>query len=443
MARKEILQINDTLEQALDLMKKAGADYAGAAFSTHQETSVKVRDGKVENIETAKPMEIELHMRIGEKSEGTSISSRSLDDLKTSVLQLADAVKRMPDNPYDGPADSADISRVRHNRSLDLIDRTRLSLATMIESAQAMEAAAMAVPGIALSEGASASWYKALSVVLNSRGEQFVREGTKSSRGVSVIARSGADQRTGSEGCSAVYASDLMSPEAIGLIAGTEAVQSLNPGKALAGNFPVVFHPALGASLLGHFVNAIKGEAIVKKSSFLTEAMNRAVFAPGITILDNPHLARGHGSTRFSGSGLATQPMTIVDKGVLKTWFMSLEDARRLHLENAAQKRGSTNLTIEPGTLSPAELVADIKEGLFVTGLMGQGIDLISGQYSRAATGFWIKDGQIDYSRPVAKASISSTLQEMFAHMDAANDLQRLRSKIVVPTLRVASMSIS
>ncbi len=442
MARKDIQNIHDTLEQAIGLMKQAGADYTGASFDTHQETDVRVRNGVVESLETSKPMGIALYMRIGDKSESLELNSRSVADLRDSIVQLASAVRRMPDNTYDRPVDPAQVSRVKTNRTLDLIDRSRVSLAQMVEDARAMEAAALSVQGVSLSKGASASWYRSLAVSLNSRGDQFVRERTGSSRGVSVIAAHGTDQRTGGEGSSAVYYSDLESPEHLGRIAGIEAVQALNPGKAIAGNFPVVFHPDIGASLLGHFASAISSAGVRQKTSFLTDAMDKAVFAPNIQILDNPHLARGQASTRFSGS-MATKPMIVVEKGILKTWFMGMEDARRMGLENAPQIRGKSNLTIEPGTMTPDELVADIQDGLFVTGLMGQGIDLTSGQYSRAATGFWIKDGQIDYSRPVANASISANLKDMFMNMSVANDLRRLRSSTAVPTLRVEGMSIA
>ena len=443
MARKEIQNIHGTLEQAIDLMKKAGADYAVASFDTNQETDVRVRNGVVESLETSKPMGIGLYMRMGDKSESLELNSRSVTDLQDSIAQLASAVRRMPDNPFNRPVDSAQVSRIKTNRSLDLIDKCRVSLAQMVEDARVLENAALVVPGVKLSKGASAGWYRSLSVSLNSRGEEFIGERTGSSRSVAVIAVRGNDQRIGGEGASAIYYHDLESPAHMGLVAGIEAVQALNPGKAIAGNFPVVFHPDIGASLLGHFASAIQGGAVRQKTSFLTEAMNKAVFAPSIQILDNPHLARGLGSSRFSGSGMATKPMNVVQDGVLQTWFMGMEDARRMGLENAAHIRGKTNLTIEPGTLTPDELVADIKDGLFVTGLMGQGIDLTSGQYSRAATGFWIKNGRVDYSRPVANASISANLKDMFMNMSAANDLRRLRSSTSVPTLRVEGMSIA
>lgn len=442
MARKEIQNIHDTLQQALDLMKRNGADHAQASLSTHEETEAKVRRGVVESLETSKPMALDLYMRIGDRSESIELNSRSATDLHESVAQLAAAVRRMPDNIFDRPVDPSRISRVRTNRNLDLIDRARVSLATMIEDARAMEAVALSVPGVSLSKGGTASWYKALAVTLTSRGEEFIRERTGSSRGVTVIARSTNDQRTGSEGSRAVYYDDLMSADEIGRVAAIEAVQALNPGKAIAGKFPVVFHPDIGSSLLGHFASAISGGSVRKKTSFLTEAMDQVVFAPEINVVDNPHLLRGLGSTRFSGL-MATQPMSVIEKGVLKTWFMGLEDARRLGLQDARQIRGVSNLTIEPGHLSRDELIADIQDGLFVTGLMGQGIDLTSGQYSRAAVGFWIKNGQIDYGRPVANASISANLKDMFRNMSAGNDLNRLRGTAAVPTLRVEGMSIA
>ncbi len=443
MARKEIQDIHDTLQQALDLMKKEGADYAEASFSTLQERQVKVRHGVVESLEASRPMGISLSLRIGDKSESISLCSRSLADLRDSVVQLASATRRMPDNPYDRPLETARISPVRDNRSLDLIDRTRVSLATLIEDARAMEAAALAVPGVSLSHGGSSGWYRALFVNLDSRGHQFVSESTGFSRRVAVIARTAQDQRINGEHSSAVYYTDLMDVEDIGREAGIQAVQALNPTAAAAGNMPVVFHPDIGTSLLAHCAAAINGRGARMKSSFLCDAMDDAVFAPGITVCDDPHLPRGMDSTRFSNSGMATKPMTVIEKGVLRTWFMGLEDARRLGLENAAHVRGHTNLTIEPGALTPDELVADIKDGLYVTGLMGQGVDLTNGQYSRAAHGFRIKDGRIDYSHPIANVSISSNLKKMFMNMSAANDLNRLRGKVSVPTLRVDGMSVA
>ncbi|HEY0901422.1 MAG TPA: TldD/PmbA family protein [Micavibrio sp.] len=443
MARKEIEAITENLQQAIDLMKQHGADYAQASLNTHQETSVKVLNGVVENLEASKPMSLSLSMRKGDKSESMSLNSRHVSDLKDAVAQLSSAVSRMPDNIYDRPVESSRLSTRRDQRGLDLIDHRRPALTAMIDDARLMEQVALAVTGVSLSKGASASWYRALAVSLDSRGDRFISERTGASRGIAVIARRDTDQRTGGEGHSAVYYDDLKAARDIGLIAGTEAVQALHPGRAPTGALPVVFHRDIGTSLLGHFAAAINGASIRKKTSFLCDAMQQAVFAPGVRIFDNPHLKRGPASKNYSGSGMAALPMNVVEDGVLQTWLMGMEDARRLGLENAAHIRGHSNLTIEPGVISPDDLISDIKQGLFVTGLMGQGIDLTSGQYSRAATGFIIENGRIDYSRPVSNASISGNLKDMFQQMSVANDLDRWRGAMAVPTMRIDGMSLS
>jgi PmbA protein len=443
MATKEVEKINETLTNVLDLMKKAGADYAEASFSSSEQRSVTVRLGHVENLETSKSMGIGLMMRVGDKSEEMSISSRSLQDLSDAVSKLAVSLKLKPDNIHDRPLDESLFSKVRHNRSLDLINRSKASIDTMIARAKEAEAAALAMPKIANSDGASASWGRSLTISRDSSGAEFMRERSSHSLSVAVIAQEGDDQQRGGEWSGAVYLEDMMSPAEIGVAAALDAARALNPRPALQGQFPVVFHPDIGSSLLGHFAGAISGGSVRKKSSFLCEAMGQAVFAPGISIHDNPHLKRGMSSTRFSGSGMPTKPMKLVENGVLKSWLLDLENARRLGIEITDKVRGSTNMTIEPGTVTPDQLIADIQDGLYVTGLMGQGVDVTSGSYSRAAKGFLIKNGAIDFNHPVDNVSVSSNLADMFRNMSVANDLNRLRNSKAVPTLRVEGMSIA
>lgn len=444
MATKELESIRTTLANALDLMKAQGAEYAEADFSTSVDRGVRVRLGKVEGIEVSKSMGIGLTMRVGDRSQSTSISSRSVQDLSDAVAKMAVALKLKPENIYDRPPDLAALSKIRNNRSLDLVDRSKLSIDGMVDQAKQAEAAALAVAGVVNSDGASSSLRRSLGVSVNSQGVEFMRERTSRSLSVSVIAGDGEEQQVGSEWTAATYASDLMPPDEVGLAAALDAVRALKAGGApQQGRLPVVFSPDIGSSLLGHFASAINGRAIREKSSFLTDAMGRAVFAPGILVCDDPHLKRGMGSSRFSSEGLSTGYLVLVENGVLKSWLMGLESARRLGLENAPQIRGATNLTIEPGILTPDQLISDIQDGLYVTSLMGQGVDTVSGSYSRAAKGFWIKNGAIDFAHPVDNVSVSSNLKDMFLNMTAANDLRRLRAGRSVPTLRVEGMSIA
>lgn len=207
---------------------------------------------------------------------------------------------------------------------------------------------------------------------------------------------------------------------------------------------PVVFSPDMAAGLLNHFIGAARGETVRKGGSFLQGRLNMPVFSKDITIINDPHIRRGLGSAFYTGAGLPTRLVTMVEGGVLRNLFLSLETSRRMRdIVGDMPVQGPTNVTIVPGAQTPDELVADIQKGVYITDLSGQGIRIVSGDYSRAATGFWIENGQIDYAHPVDEFVISSTLQEMFATMIPANDVHLLRRSITSPTVRVEGMNIT
>src|SRR5213076_2017652 len=248
---------------------------------------------------------------------------------------------------------------------------------------------------------------------------------------------------------SAVYYSDLKTPEEIGRRAAERAVRKVGARKVKSRKAPVVFDTRVARGLVSHLLGAINGSSVARGTTFLKDAMNTAVFGAHITIVEDPHLHRGLRSKPCDAEGLANRRTNLIDKGVLTTWLLDLRTARQLGLKSTGHAaRGTasppspaaTNIWIEPGSASPAELMADIKNGFYVTELMGMGVNGLTGDYSRGAAGFWIENGQI--AHPVSEMTVAGNLNEMFAGMTAANDLE-FRTGADSPTLRIDDLTVA
>ena len=227
------------------------------------------------------------------------------------------------------------------------------------------------------------------------------------------------------------------------------AVRRLNPKKASSALVPVVYDPRVSNSLIGHLASAANGNSVARGTTFLKEKMGEKLFSTGVTIIDDPLRVRGLRSKNFDGEGVGTKRMGLVEGGVLKTWILDLRSARQLGLETTGHaSRGTssppspstTNLYLEAGSVTPGELIADIKDGLYITEMRGFGINGITGDYSRGASGFWIENGEISY--PVSELTIAGNLLDMFAHLTAADDLE-FRYGTNAPTIRVEGMTVA
>ena len=323
------------------------------------------------------------------------------------------------------------------------------SAETLIERARAVEGAAMAVPGITNSEGGGASFGRSAMALATSTGFFGRYAATSHGIGVAVLAGEGTVMERDYESVSARHAADLEGAQAVGKRAGERTIARLNPKKAKSAALPVVYDPRVSAGLVGHFASAISGASIARGVSFLKDRMGESVFAPGINIIDDPHRQRGLRSKPFDGEGVANRRMALIENGVLKTWLLDCASAKQLGLittGHAARGTGGppspspTNLYMEAGTVSPESLMSDIKDGFYVTELMGMGVNGVTGDYSRGATGFWIENGKIAY--PVSGVTIAGNLKEMFARLTPANDLV-FRHGTNAPTLRVEGMTIA
>jgi len=305
------------------------------------------------------------------------------------------------------------------------------------------------VKGVAKSGGASASAGIGGMVLVTSHG--FKGSYVRSSHSVSAMAIAG--EGTGMERdydfSSALHAGDLEAPEKIGRSAGERAIKRLNPRKVETRRVPVVFDPRIAGSLVGHLASAINGASIARKTSFLRDRMGERLFRPGIRIIDDPLRRRGLRSRSFDGEGVAGRMLAVIDDGVLKSWFLDSATARELSLSTTGHaSRGvssspspsATNLHLEAGSVTRAELIADIEDGFYVTDLIGMGTNLVTGDYSRGASGFWIENGKKAW--PVSGITVAGNLKDMFLNLTPANDLQ-FKSSTNAPTVRIEGMTIA
>ncbi len=441
-------QAQDQVSALIAQATRAGADAADAIYVCNASTQVQVRLGALEDVERSEGEEIGLRLFVGSRSASVSSSDLSGDALTALVERAIAMAREAPEDRWSGlaPAD-----RLLQGAAIDVDadDGADPAPADLRARALAAEDAARAVSGVTNSEGASASASRSVFALGTSHGfaQGYATSGYGSS--ASVIAGEGAAMQRDYGYHSARHVADLEDPAAIGRRAGDRAVARLNPGKLSSGTMPVVYDPRVGSGLLGHLTGAITGAAISRRTSFLLEHLGKPVFGKGITVRDDPHRLRGLRSKPFDGEGLPTAPCEIIADGVLTGWLLDSASARQLGLAPTGHAvrgvggppgAGTSNLYMEAGTLLPEDLIADIKLGLFVTELIGQGVNGVTGDYSRGASGFVIRDGAI--CEPVAEITIAGNLKDMFLNLTPANDLEYRRATDV-PTIRIEGMMVA
>lgn len=438
------------LDRLDDLIRKAkalGADAADALFVETASLGVSFRMGKLEDVERSESLDIGLRVFVGKRqavSSSTDLRPAALAALAERVVGMA---KTAPEDKFCGLADPAQLAR--DFPALDLVDADAPAAATLRARAEAAEGAALAVEGVTNSEGAGASWGRSRVALATSGGFAGEYAGTSHSISVSVLVGEGTGMERDDDFTSARHAADLDAPEKVGRNAALKALKRLKPRKADTCAVPIVYDPQVASSLLGHFAGAINGASIARGVSFLKDRMDARVFAEGVCVIDDPHIVRGLRSKPFDGEGVRNARRVFVEDGVLTSWVLDSTSARQLGLAttgHAARGTGGppspsmTNLYMAAGKLTPAELIADIKQGFYVTELIGMGVSGVTGDYSRGASGFWIENGEIVY--PVNEITIAGNLKEMFLNLTPANDLV-FRYGTNAPTLRVEGMTIA
>jgi PmbA protein len=436
----------DLLTDLIGRARSAGADAADAVLVAGTSLSVARRLGQTEHLERSDGSDIGLRVFVGLRS--AIVSSTAMDPAGfTQLAERAVAMARVvPEDPYAALAEEAAPPEAGN---LDLDDGAEPDAATLIARASTAEEAALAVPGVTNTEGAEAGYGRTEIVLVTSAG--FAGRYVRSSHSISAtaLAGEGTAMQRDYDYSSTVHLTDLEDAAAIGGAAGERAIARLNPPPPNTTRLPVVYDPRVASSLLGHLSGAINGASVARGTSFLKDKMGQRIFAPGITVIDDPRRPRGLRSRPFDGEGVPTARRVIVEDGVLTTWLLDSRSARQLGLRttghasrgtSAPPSPGATNLYLVAGTLSPAELMADIAEGFYVTELIGMGVNGVTGDYSRGAAGFMIRNGVL--AEPVAEITIAGTLPEMFAQMTPANDL-RFRRGTDAPTVRVEAMTLA
>jgi PmbA protein len=435
--------LNDLVGKA----RKKGADAGDAVHVISTSLSVAQRLANPEKLERSENSDIGLRVFVGKRQAIVSTSDYSKEMLSQVAERAVAMARAVPEDPYCGLAEPDELAR--SIPELDIYDQSEPDAATLVSWANRAEAAARGVPGVTNSEGAEAGWGRATVNVCATNGFAATYSSSHFSLSAAVLAGTGTQMERDYDYTGAVYAADLRSAEEVGRSAGERAVARVNPRKVKSGQVPIVYDPRVARSLVMHFSNAINGAAIARATSFLKDSMNEQVFSEAITIVDDPHRQRGLRSKPFDGEGVATMRRKVIDKGVLTTWFLDLRSARQLGLRStghASRSSGSpptpsaTNLYLEPSATSPADLMADIDQGFYVTEVIGFGVNGLTGDYSRGAAGFWIENGKIVY--PVSEVTIAGNLKDMFKHMSPANDLV-FRYGVDSPTIRVDGMTVA
>jgi PmbA protein len=437
----------DRAQMLCDAATKAGADAADALYYCNAATSVSMRLGALEDVERSEGQDISLRVFVGQRSASVSTADMDADELAKLVTRCVAMAREAPEDPYAGLAPEELLFRGAIP-DLDLDDASEADPQALRAAALAAEEAARAVAGVTNSEGGSASHSRTRLALATSHGFAGGYGASGHSLSASVIAGEGAAMQRDYGWHSAHHLTDLESAAEIGARAGTRAVARLGPGKAPVGKVPVFYDPRVAGGMISHLLGAISGPAIARGTSFLLGKEDAQLFDGAITIRDEPHRLRGLRSRAFDGEGLPTAERDLISGGRLTGWLLDNASARQLGLTptgHASRGGGASgvsvsNVYLAAGSQSPAALMEDVVEGVYVTELIGQGVNPVTGDYSRGASGFAIRGGQL--AEPIAEFTVAGNLIAMFAALTPADDLV-FRHGTDAPTLRIDGMTVA
>ena len=436
--------LNDIVKAAL----KAGADAAEAVSADRRSLSVGVRNGKLEDVEREESRDLGLRVFVGRRQASVSASDLS-PATQARLVERAVAMARLaPEDPHAGFAPEDQLARGPFI-DLDLFDPSERSAQTLEQVLAEAEAAALAVPGVARSEGGHAGWSSSRWRLVTSHGFDGAYEGSAFSLGVGVIAEKDGAMERGGESRSTRHLSDLPGADLIGRTAGERAVARVGPRKIASTTAPVIFDNRMAGQIVSPAIGAISGPSIARGTSFLKDRMGQRVFAEGVTLIDDPFRPRGMGSTPFDDEGAMVHKRALFDDGVLTTWLLNSASARQLGLETTGHaSRGlagpsgvsTHNLHMEPGERDLAGLMADAGTGLLVTSMFGPSLNGNTGDWSAGVSGFWFENGVIAY--PVSEVTVAGKLTDLYLRLERGSDLE-FRGGFNVPSLMFDAVAIA
>ena len=437
-------QLKAVAQEVLDHAKQAGATSAVVDVSESSGLSINVRKRKVETIEQNRDKGLGVTVYIGQRKGNASTTDFSSKALSQTVQAAYEIARYTGEDDCAGLPDAAMLEN--KPRDLDLFKEWNISAAEAIELAKQTESAAFAVsPLIKNSDGASVSVHHGHFISANSLGFSGGYRYSRHSLAVAPIAKLGRNMQRDDWYSSARSGADLASPDAIGRYAAERALSRLGAKQVATGNFPVLFESPLACGLIGSFVQAVSGGSLYRKASFLVDSLGKPVFPKHIDLLEDPHIKGAFGSSPFDDEGVKTAKRKVIDSGIVKGYFLSSYSARKLGMQTTGNAGGSHNLMLKSRkTRSGDDLLAMIRKmgkGLFVTDLMGQGVNYVTGDYSRGASGFWVENGEIQY--PVEEITIAGNLKDMFMQIAAVGSDQITRGSKSTGSILIESMAIA
>ena len=445
------LNDKDVMNILIDTALSNGATAADCVLSRSRGLSLTRRLGKDETIERYEDFDTGLRVFVGNKIASVSTNDNSEAAIRDVAKRAVDMAKIAPQDDFSLIASQETLNDfpIHNSISVDSYDEVEPSIDIIRDRAKEVEDSALSVKGITNSDGADASWGEGETLLMTSNG--FFGSSKKSNHSVSVvvIAEKDGKMERDYDYSSKVFGKDLRNSNHIGIEAAKKTLARMGATKPMTGKYPVIFDPRVSRSIAGHFASAINGSAIARKTSFLKDMLNKQIANPAINIIDDPFLKRGLGSRLFDAEGLGSRKYTLIKDGVLEQWLLDLSSAKQLNLKPSGNAKrgisgppspGTSNFMISPGDVTPDNLIKNVSEGFFVTDMIGSSVSMITGDYSRGASGFWIKNGEL--SIPITEATIAGNLKEMFMTLQPANDIDHSHS-INSPTLLIEGMTIA
>lgn len=439
----DLKKLEDNAGALMQAAMKAGADACDVVVAHGQSLGVSIRDSEVENTNRSEGDSFSLRVFIGSKV--ASVASNQITDVSALAERAVAMAKVSPEDPFQALATSDQLAK--SFPEIELFDETIPNADALTKRALETEKAGLDVKGITKSMGASAGWGTNGFVLAASNGfsGSYLRSGFSVS--TAMLCGEGDKMERDYDYSSSVFQEDLRASHDIGKSAGERAMRKLGPRQIESGNFPVIFDRRISAEMLGALLGAINGASVVRKTSFLRDQMNSQVMHKGISIQDDPRIQRGAGSRLFDGEGLACEKLSLIENGNLNTWLLDGASARELGLEmNGRGSRSgsgtsptSTNAFMQKGEKSLDEMIKDMGTGLYITETIGHGLNMVTGDYSKGAAGYWVENGELKY--PIAEITIAGNLKEMFLNMYPANDL-KFEGSANAPSLLIEGMTI-
>lgn len=439
--------VTEVAERLLAAARAAGADTADTVVIAGEALSASCRLGRIEEVEHAEGDDMGLRVLVGRRQAMVSTNRGARADFAGLAERAVAMARAAPEDPYCGLAEPERLAR--DVPDLDICDAAPVEADALSARALACEEAGLAINGVTNSGGAGASWARTRVVLATSAGFMGSYAVTRHGVSCSLVAGEGTGMERDYHYETRTHLSDLPEAAEVGREAARRAVRRLGARKAKSGRGAIVFDPRVAASLVGHLVSAVSGAAVARRTSFLKDALGKPVFAPGIAVIDDPRRPRGLASRPFDGEGVASAPLELVRDGHLANWLLDSATARELGLEtNGHAARGvggapspaATNCHLAAGTATPEALIGAVAHGLYVTDLMGNPFNLVTGDYSRGAAGFMIEGGRLTH--PVSEVTIAGNLRDMFAALTPADDLDHRRA-VNAPTVLIEGMTIA